>query len=132
MQRRGAILVAVLVCLGIATTIVLGAVQSSIRQHRQVRQELQLEQTRWLLDAGIERAIAGFQAQPESYAGESLTITPGLKKFDRATIEISVMENDAITERARLRVTARLAGAAATAPVMQRSQEIVLNTKRSP
>ena len=131
-RRRGAILIAVLVCLAIATTIVLGAVQSSIRQHRQVRQELQLEQTRWLLDAGVGRAMAGFQAQPDSYAGESLTITPALKKFTRATIDISVIKQDPQPERVRLRVTARLGGAAATAPVMQRSQEVVLDTTSSP
>lgn len=130
-KRRGTILIAVLVCLGVATTIVLGAVQTSIRQHRQVRQELQLEQTRWLLDAGIDKAVAGFLAQPDSYEGEILTITPAFEKYPQATIEISLMENDRQTDRVRLRVTARLAGVAAAASIMQRSQDVVLDTTKS-
>lgn len=105
--------------------------QTSIRQHRQVRQELQLEQTRWLLDAGIDRAVAGFLTQPDSYEGETLTITPAFEKYRQATIEISLMENDRQSDRARLRVTARLVGVAATASIMQCSQDVILDTTKS-
>ena len=126
-KRRGAILIAVLVCLGIATTIVLGAVQTSIRQHRQVRNELQLEQTRWLLDAGVERAVAGFLAQPDNYQGEMLTITPGFEKYGQATIDISLIQYDRQTDRATLRVTAQLVGGGSLAPTTQRSREFVLD-----
>ena len=127
-KRRGTILIAVLVCLGIATTIVLGAVQSSMRQHRQVRRELQVEQTRWLLDAGIERAVTGVLAQKESYPGETLTIAPALKKYAEATIEISLLQFDARSEKASLRVTARLSGTGSLAPTTQRSREFVIDT----
>ena len=127
-KRRGTILIAVLVCLGIATTIVLGAVQSSMRQHRQVRRELQVEQARWLLDAGIERAVTAVLAQKESYRSETLTIAPTLKKFSEATIEISLIQFDPRSKEASVRVTARLAGAGTLAPITQRSREFVIDT----
>ena len=127
-QRRGAILIAVLVCLGIATTIVLGAVQTGMRQHRQVRRELQVEQTRWLLDAGIERAVTTFLAQPESYQGETLTIMPALRKYPEATIEISRIQFDRQPDQAAFRVTARLVGAGSLAPTTKRSREFVIET----
>ncbi len=59
-QRNGTIVIAVLVCLAIATTILFGAIEVSLRQRRQVRSETQMEQTYWLLDAGIGAAIAKF------------------------------------------------------------------------
>ena len=126
-KRRGVILIAVLVCLGIATTIVLGAVQTSIRQHRQVRKELQVEQTKWLLDAGIDRAVESFLAQPETYQGETLTITPPPKKYANATIEISLLKFDRQSNRAAFRVAARIAGTGSLAPTTKRSREFVLD-----
>lgn len=130
-RRRGTILVAVLVCLGAATTIVLSTVHVSIRQHRQVRQELQLEQTRWLLDAGVDKAVTNFLAQPDNYKGETLTITPPPKKYQRAAIKISLIEYDRQAERVRLRVAARIEGIGTVAAVTQRSRDILLDTKLS-
>jgi len=125
-KRRGAVLVAVLVCMGFATIVLLGAVQTSLHQRRQVRQELQMEQTRWLLDAGLSTAIARLQANP-GYDGETLTVTPALNKYSQGTIEISLIRDDVPDQRVGLRVTARLGNADGSLPIMKRSKEIVVD-----
>ena len=126
-KRRGTVLIAVLVCMGFATTILLGAVQTSLRMRREVRQELQMEQTKWLMDLGVRNAIVKLQDQPE-YAGESLSFAPPLGKFADASIEISVDRNDQPDDRVRLRVTAQLnsAGGNQTSQT-RRSTELLVN-----
>ncbi len=89
-QRVGAVLVCVLVCMGIATTIGLVAVRSSLQVRRQLRQELQLEQTRWLLDAGIARGLQQLNRRPD-YQGETWEVSPALPTDMHATIEIKVL-----------------------------------------
>ncbi len=126
-NRRGTILIAVLVCMGIATTILLGAVQSSLRQRRQMRQELQMEQTKWLLDASVGRAISRLQKQP-GYDGETLLVAPALEKYSTATLEIAVVREDQPDNRIRAQVKARLGGLSERTPSMQRSREFVVNT----
>ena len=122
--RRGAVLIAVLVCLAIVMMLMLGAVQISVRQQRQVRQHLQLEQTRWLLDAGISRAISQLQSQPE-YRGETLSVTSGRMKELPATVEIAITATEKV-DQFRLRVTARTDRVEETNPSMQRSLERLL------
>ncbi len=63
-QRVGTILIVVLVCLVVVTSILFGAITVSIRHRQQLRNELQLEQTYWLLDAGIGLAIDKFKQSP--------------------------------------------------------------------
>ena len=57
-DRRGVIIVVVLVCLVVATMIILGSVNISTRYRRQLRDDLRVEQATWLLDAGVRVAIA--------------------------------------------------------------------------
>lgn len=61
-SKRGMLLICVLVCLGIASTITGITIQSSLRARKQMKRHWQLEQTRVLLDAGVRRAIAKSQA----------------------------------------------------------------------
>ena len=125
--RRGTVLIAVLVCMGFATSILLGAVQTSLRLRREVRQELQLEQTKWLMDLGIRKAIIALQGQP-AYDGETLAITPPLAKYANASIEITVNRKDQPDNRVRLWVTAQLTGSGGDGTSStQRSTEIVVS-----
>ena len=55
-QRRGAILVAALVCLLIVTSMLGAMLQSALRAHRQMRKERDLRQAELLLQAGVQRA----------------------------------------------------------------------------
>lgn len=57
-QNRGFVLIAVLVCLSVIAAIMFSAMMTSLRHRRQLDRELQMEQTRWLTDAGIGRALA--------------------------------------------------------------------------
>ena len=87
-SRSATVLVAVLVCLGVATTILLAAVQVSLGHRRQIRQELQMEQTKWLVDAGVRKALAEVEAD-EDYSGDIFSVVP-LLKYDNAKLEIQV------------------------------------------
>ena len=105
--RSGAILLCVLACLGVATAIVMVSIQSSLRTRRQIRQELQLEQTRSLLDAGVAYAKSRLSADPE-YEGESWQVDPGFGPYAEATVEIAISADDVPANQLRLQVTAQL------------------------
>ena len=119
-------MIAVLVGMGFATSILLGVVHTSLRMRRELRQDLQMEQTKWLMDLGVRKAIAGMQERPE-YAGETLTVPTGIPKYVDATISITVLRDDQPDDRVGLKVTARLAGSGGIrASTTQRSTEIVI------
>lgn len=124
--RRGTVLIAVLVCMGVAITIVLAVVQVSLRQRRQLRQELQMEQTKWLMDAGIGHATARLKAEP-GYDGETMSVAPQIEKYSKASIEISVSRNDRLAERVRVKITARLGDSDEQSQWTRRSKEIVVD-----
>ncbi len=108
-SRRGSMLIAVLVCLGVATTIILASVKMSILHRQQLRQDLQMEQTKWLLDASVRAGIAKAKQQAD-YQGETIEFTTPLSTslgYPNATVELSA-EPDDQQENIRLRVTASL------------------------
>jgi type II secretory pathway pseudopilin PulG len=87
--RSARALVCVVVCMGIATTITMKSMQTAIRMRRQMGREIQMEQTRWLLQAASLRAANRLRADRE-YSGETLNIGPALPAYSDATIEITV------------------------------------------
>lgn len=125
--RSGTILIVVLVCLVAATTILFGAIEVSFRHRRQLRAELQLEQTYWLLDAGIGTAIEKFKQAPDfdKYAFETGV---SLKDFT-GSVDIKVVERN--EESVSLQVTAKLKGPHKLSPITQRSRVIVLDRLQS-
>ncbi len=129
-RRRGTVLVAVLVCMGFATVVLLGVVQNSLAQRRQVRRNLQMEQTQWLLDAGLNMGIARIREKPD-YDGETLALRPVLEKYSNGSIEITVIRNEAAEQEIRLRVTAQLGNANESYPDIKRSREIVVGRPRT-
>jgi type II secretory pathway component PulK len=129
-SRRGTLLIAVLVCLVVVATILLGVVQSSLRQRYQLRNELQLEQTRWLLDAGMGQARMKIFGDAD-YEGETLTVSPGLQKFSAGRIETEVLDDGDAKATVRVRVTAKLGSVDQALPTMSRSTEFVLKTEDS-
>jgi len=78
-ERHAVVLVCVLACLAVASTITLASLSAAMRHRRQLRSHWQLEQTVWLLDAGYRRAIEKRQQDP-SYSGESWQLD---EVFDR-------------------------------------------------
>ena len=119
-EKRGTVLLVVLVCMVVATSIVLGAVQSSLRHRRQLHQEIQLEQTRWLLDAGISRAISQLDRDPE-YDGETIKDISIAGKYN-CVVEVQQLES---AGQQKFRVVAKTM-VGKNLPSMQRSKTIVI------
>jgi type II secretory pathway component PulK len=82
-KRRGIALIAVLACSAVAVSLVLLSVEVSLRQRRQLRNELQLEQTRWVLDAAIRKSIANDAQQTADSE-----VKPKLERFDKVSFSI--------------------------------------------
>ncbi|TWT75407.1 hypothetical protein [Allorhodopirellula solitaria] len=94
MRRSGAVLLAVLVCLGIASAITGLAMQRSLRARRQLNHDWQLEQTRLLLDAGVRHVHRSVTENPD-YTGELLELGAALESYATARVEIEAAEDDA-------------------------------------
>jgi len=56
-KKRGGVLIVVLVCLSVIGALIFASLQTSLRQRRQLDRELQMEQTRWLAEAGLGHAM---------------------------------------------------------------------------
>ena len=104
-NRQGVVLIAVLVAMGVAMTILLGSVAASLKMRRDLRQHIQVEQTRWLLDLGVRHAISSVTGSPD-YAGEDLDVSLAIDKYSGASVEISILEKTA--SEVRIGVTAVL------------------------
>lgn len=92
--RAGAVLLAVLVCLGIASAITGLAVHRSLSVRRQLNHDWQLEQTRMLLDAGIRRTHRNLSQNP-NYVGESWILDRALESYATARVEIANVDDEA-------------------------------------
>lgn len=92
-RRDGAVLLAVLVCLGIASAITGVALHRSLLARRQLNHEWQLEQTRVLLDAGIRRTHRNVRENP-GYVGESWDVDGALESYATARVEIEATDSD--------------------------------------
>ena len=82
-QRRGYAAVLVLACCSVAVALVMLSLRASLKQRRQLRNEHQLEQTRWVLDAAIRKSIA----DPPSESSED-PLKPKLEKFDKVLVSV--------------------------------------------
>jgi Tfp pilus assembly protein PilV len=125
------VLVAVLVCLAIATALVTSTVRSALDGRRAMRTQHQLRQTELLLAAGVQRARRQWQAtsadQAADYRGETWTLSPRViphVESAQVKIEITPAAEKALRE---VHVTARLLVAADK--VIQRSTSFSIGPK---
>ena len=88
-NRNGNLLIVALVSLAIATSLMFGALRTGLQARRQMRQQFQLEQTRWLLDAGVRHAHQMLRDDPD-YDGETLTFDKTLPHEHSAVLTIDV------------------------------------------
>ena len=89
-QRTGTMIICVLACLVIVTALAASMLKSALSGRKAVRQELQLSQTEFLLEAGIQRAVQKFNDDPE-YTGEAWQLTKEvIPNCDSAVVEIAV------------------------------------------
>ncbi len=94
-SRCGTVLICTLVCLLVASSLVLVNVATAVRAQREIRQRHQVLQTDWLLEAGIRRAVKSIEASA-GYAGETWIPEPESLEFAEAqvTIRVERLERD--------------------------------------
>ncbi len=120
-QQHGVVLICALVCLSVATALVVTTVHQSLGVRRQGRMQWQLRQTEYLVDAGIRRAVARLGAD-EDYAGETWHPAAALPDFASVAVEIDVMPLDEVPPRWEVTVVAKLSQSDSLAFRTQRSQ----------
>lgn len=87
-RRRGAAAITVvLVCIGVIGILIFASLQTSLRQRRQLDRELQMEQTRWLVEAGMGHAIKLVESK-EDLESDPIVIKPELAGNNVAEVKI--------------------------------------------
>jgi Tfp pilus assembly protein PilV len=72
-NRRGMVLIILLVCLAVAVMLIAGAVKIALTSHKATQTASWSVQARWLAESAAERAAAKLVADP-AYAGETWKI----------------------------------------------------------
>ncbi len=104
----GSILVCVLVCLVIVTGIATSMLKSALQARHTIRQERLLIQTQFLLDAGIQRAVAKFH-EDSAYEGETWRLAgDAIPGHESAQVEIKVSPSNDVTPSSSVHVVAQL------------------------
>jgi hypothetical protein len=124
-RRQASILICVLVCLAVATALVVQTTHSALRARRDMRTERQLRQTELLLEAGVQRAAQRLAANVE-YSGETWILSPeSIPGSSLARIEITVPSLDDGDWPRRVQVVAQLSAGGLNA--IQRSYTFPIN-----
>jgi len=92
MKRKGLITVCVLVCLIVTVSLSLSMLRSTLRARRDVAIRLQVQQTDWLLDAGIQLATVRL-AESEEYAGETWQVGDAILGYYAGRVVITVLRD---------------------------------------
>ena len=85
------------------------SLRTSLNQRRQLRNEHQLEQTRWVLDAAIRKSIANL---PDESSENQLK--PKLEKFDKVVVVVDPNEVEG-----RVVIRAKIENATGTSVTMR-------------
>tara|TARA_A100001391_G_scaffold74627_2_gene48267 strand:- start:216 stop:944 length:729 start_codon:yes stop_codon:yes gene_type:complete len=128
-RRTGAVLLAVLICLGIASAITGTALHRSLRARRQFSHDWQLEQTRLLLDAGIRRTHRNALDRAD-YVGESWILDGAFQSYPVARVEIQTVDVDELNGETVVRTHGSSVRFRITATIQNRDAN-PFQTKRS-
>ena len=96
--RSGVVLVAVLVCLSVITVLIFSAMQTSLRQRKQLDRELQMEQTRLLAEAGIAFASRLIESSNGETDIDPATLNPKLHQLKTSEVKIETTKRDAVID----------------------------------
>jgi type II secretory pathway component PulK len=127
-SRCGAILVAVLTCLLVASSLVMTAVQSSIRARHTCKDALLIRQTQWLVEAGISRAIEKFRLSNE-YHGEVWRPKLSTDNAWNASVQIEEVRppQPHDSEPSRFKIIAKLESQASPSQSIQKSFQFTVH-----
>jgi type II secretory pathway component PulK len=76
-RRRGVMTIVALVCVMVASTLMIVVVRRALAESQLGRLEVRRAQSRWLAESGLERAAARLASDPK-YSGEVWKIPPGV------------------------------------------------------
>jgi Tfp pilus assembly protein PilX len=102
---RGLVLIVVMVCLAVFTTLAGVLLKLSLSERRQVRMQEWRLQAEWLAESGVERAAARL-ADSADYAGETWKVSPeqlGAGAACVVTIEVERIDAQPTMRRVRVR-----------------------------
>jgi hypothetical protein len=117
-HRRASVLICVLVCMAVATALVLATTRSALRARREIQSHRQLRQVEFVLEAGIQRAARRLAADAK-YSGETWILSnTAVPDLESAQIVIGVSPRE-------VQVVARLPAEGPT--VVQRSYRFSIN-----
>ncbi len=93
-QRRGVLLLVVMVCLLLVSMIGGSLLKLGLAQRRQMRREQSRQQAIWLAESGIERAVARLRTDSE-YSGEDWKLDDSDSiRGKPAVVKISVLRDE--------------------------------------
>jgi hypothetical protein len=92
-RRRGTLVVCVVVCLLVATSLAAATTHAALRWRRSLRMEHQMRQTEFLLDAGILRAASQLRRFSD-YRGETWRPRSSTVGFESPVVEIRVKASE--------------------------------------
>lgn len=105
LHRRGAVLIAALVCLLVVMSLLGSMLLGTLRRTRQLHAERDLRQCELLLQAGVDQAWLQSAAQPD-YAGETREFLP-TEIIHQGAGRLTIVVQPATTELPRqLKITA--------------------------
>ncbi len=102
-RRSGAVLVCVLACMLIATSMAASAVHLTMRGARASKQNLRSRQTQWLLQAGVQRAYSGLQRG--DYSGEEWLVPANQLPESSGRVVIDVVPVESASDQSTWQVT---------------------------
>lgn len=93
-NKHGTVLIVVLVSLSVIGALIFAALQTSLRQRRQLDRELQMEQTQWMAEAGMNHAIELWNASDDDFDKDKpVVIKPKLDGDLVAEVKIRFKED---------------------------------------
>lgn len=121
LPRRGSVVVIAMICLMLASFLVMNLAKMTFANRSQQRKELQIEQAAWLTEAGVSRAVYHLRTNP-NYEGETWTVAAEhLNGFETGEVTISVSADD------RSQVTVTTLYPAGSVAAVRRSKTITVS-----
>ena len=122
--RNGTTSILVLVCMAVVSVILLSAVSFSLRHRSQLRLEVQMEQTYWLLDAGVGKAMSELKNDPQ-FEGLTVSVNDSFEKYNG---ELKIEIDERLQDQSQVTVTAKIQGKHKRSPVTQRSLTVLIDS----
>ena len=97
-NRSGAAaLTVVIVSIGVIGALIFASLQTSLRQRRQLDRELQMEQTRWLAEAGLNHAMKLVESE-DDLGSDPIVIKPEITGSNTSEVKIEFKEAEQAVE----------------------------------